>query len=311
MISVNDDEDLHFRKAEFDPKICPISCPRPCEKVCPAWAIPPISSQITTGVIADKCYGCGRCILSCPLGLITEKSYQSDVSTINSLLASGQVDAIEIHTGRNHQQSFQNLWNKIGPEVLANLQVISISFPDMDHETIPFIQSLQAIMTENTSLYSQFKGIHIWQADGRPMSGDIGKGASHACIQLATKLLQQQPLNISSTTSLDNVHQTTIDFLDHHNHHLNELNELKESKHFIQLAGGTNNYSFSMAKEVELIGKPGFGGFAFGGYARRQLGKYLNELEKNDSGAKIENHPDVLKYCMKFANELVQSVKSS
>jgi len=33
MISVNDDEDLHFRKAEFDPKICPISCSRPCEKV--------------------------------------------------------------------------------------------------------------------------------------------------------------------------------------------------------------------------------------------------------------------------------------
>ncbi|EPS60720.1 hypothetical protein M569_14083, partial [Genlisea aurea] len=39
MISVNDDEDLHFRKAEFDPNDCPEDCSRPCESVCPANAI--------------------------------------------------------------------------------------------------------------------------------------------------------------------------------------------------------------------------------------------------------------------------------
>ena len=67
MISVNDDQDLHFRKAgnffylianyfemalfwsvefslivllpEFDPENCPLDCSRPCEIVCPANAI--------------------------------------------------------------------------------------------------------------------------------------------------------------------------------------------------------------------------------------------------------------------------------
>jgi hypothetical protein len=40
MMSVNDDaRDPHFRKAAFDAHLCPADCPRPCEKVCPAYAI--------------------------------------------------------------------------------------------------------------------------------------------------------------------------------------------------------------------------------------------------------------------------------
>jgi Fe-S-cluster-containing hydrogenase component 2 len=39
MVSVNDQEDLHFRKASFDPTECPADCPRPCETVCPTQAI--------------------------------------------------------------------------------------------------------------------------------------------------------------------------------------------------------------------------------------------------------------------------------
>ncbi|MEY3853760.1 MAG: hypothetical protein RI910_2740, partial [Verrucomicrobiota bacterium] len=28
-----------FRKAQFDPQRCPVDCPRPCHRVCPALAI--------------------------------------------------------------------------------------------------------------------------------------------------------------------------------------------------------------------------------------------------------------------------------
>ena len=35
MISISDGEDVHFRKATFDPFKCPPTCSRPCEKVCP------------------------------------------------------------------------------------------------------------------------------------------------------------------------------------------------------------------------------------------------------------------------------------
>ena len=37
------------------------------------------------------------------------------------------------------------------------------------------------------------RGLHIWQADGRPMSGDIGQGtAHHAVIDFAGALLSDK-----------------------------------------------------------------------------------------------------------------------
>ncbi|KAI5446590.1 hypothetical protein KIW84_014431 [Lathyrus oleraceus] len=81
MISVNDDKDLHFRKAQFDPEDCPANCSRPCENVCPANAISfqqKSASQILydndaprDGVITERCYGCGRCLPVCPYDKIS------------------------------------------------------------------------------------------------------------------------------------------------------------------------------------------------------------------------------------------------
>ena len=68
MISISDGQDAHFRKAWFDPKLCPKDCPRPCQKACPAKAIKDIG-----GINKNRCYGCGRCLPACPLGLIKEK----------------------------------------------------------------------------------------------------------------------------------------------------------------------------------------------------------------------------------------------
>ena len=75
MVSLNDGEDPHFRKAEFDPGSCPPSCPRPCENICPAQAI--VFDTIAnnySGVIPEKCYGCGRCIPVCPYSIIRTSS---------------------------------------------------------------------------------------------------------------------------------------------------------------------------------------------------------------------------------------------
>ena len=69
MISISDGKDIHFRKAKFDPSKCPPNCPRPCEKICPTFAID------YSGIKKSKCYGCGRCINSCPLNLISEYEY--------------------------------------------------------------------------------------------------------------------------------------------------------------------------------------------------------------------------------------------
>jgi Fe-S-cluster-containing hydrogenase component 2 len=298
MISVNDDEDPHFRKAYFDPIRCPSDCPRPCEKVCPAFAIPSLQSlhDAQNGVVASKCYGCGRCVPVCPLGLIQTESYTVPKETINKLFQSESVDAIEIHTQPNHQSTFADLWSDIGHDVLSRAKVVAVSFPDMGEETLPYLEDLQTIMSSHPE-WKSFTGVNIWQTDGRPMSGDIGKGTAHKSSNLAAVLLDQikSRENLPYQEGLKTETRNQID--------------ITTGRHYLQLAGGTNDYSAKTARDEELIGAQGFGGFAFGGYARKGLVRLLQNLEDQHVGAKIEEHPQVLEDCLTFANRLVSTVK--
>ena len=100
MISISDGNDIHFRKAKFDPLKCPSHCPRPCENVCPTFAID------NFGIKESKCYGCGRCINSCPLHLINEYEYNLSKDDLASKLQKIKPDAVEIHTEINRIDSF-------------------------------------------------------------------------------------------------------------------------------------------------------------------------------------------------------------
>lgn len=289
MVSVNDGQDLHFRKASFDPAQCPPDCPRPCEKVCPAWAIvsPLINSTSATqmdGVISDRCYGCGRCIPTCPLGLIDEVSYVANRNVINALFETGLVDAIEVHTTHGQHSSFAKLWAEIGADILPRAKVIAVSFPDMDAETLPYLSQLQSIMTAHAA-WPSFSGVQIWQTDGRPMSGDVGKGAAHAATQFALNFLRE-----TTEHSWDGI-------------------DLSRGRQYVQLAGGTNDYSPVLANSQGLLGSVGFGGFAFGGYARREIGNLLRSLEDRQPGAKIEDYPAEFDTCYLFSSRLVRSIK--
>ena len=68
MVSISDGKDVHFRKAWFDPNQCPENCTRPCERICPTKAI-----TEKEAINPSLCYGCGRCLPICPMGLISEK----------------------------------------------------------------------------------------------------------------------------------------------------------------------------------------------------------------------------------------------
>lgn len=288
MISVNDDQDLHFRKASFHPEKCPSDCPRPCEKTCPAWAIPPHPTTREEGVLTERCYGCGRCIPSCPLGLIQGISYVADRKVISELFQSGDVDAIEIHTQNGQDSSFSELLHLAGHAVMEKAQVLAISFPDMGHETVPYLEKLQHILCSHPS-WPSFKdrGVQIWQTDGRPMSGDIGKGTAHAAVGFGSRML----------TELS------------YGHGGNEI-DLHQSSHFVQLAGGTNDYSVELARAQGTVERIGFGGFAFGGYARRDIGDVLRQLEDVRPGTHIEDHQKEFRWCLEFATNLVLKVKS-
>lgn len=177
MVSLNDGEDPHFRKAAFDPAACPPACDRPCERVCPAQAI--VFNQSEAGVIDNRCYGCGRCLPICPVQQITTRSYVAAPRVVAPLVLA-HVDAVEIHTQVGRFHDFKRLWSAIAP-FTANLKVISISCPD-DDGLIDYLWSLYELMAPLPCSL-------IWQTDGRPMSGDIGDGTTRAAVKLGKKVL--------------------------------------------------------------------------------------------------------------------------
>jgi Fe-S-cluster-containing hydrogenase component 2 len=286
MVSVNDGEDLHFRKAFFDGSKCPTDCPRPCKRICPALAI---GKHFGTAVDDSKCYGCGRCVSVCPLGLITTNSHQISTEGIRMLLSLDQIDAIEIHSQLLSIDGFDKLWKEIGDVVLKHVKALAISFPNRNEDTIPMLGSIQKIISSTyPELYQNFNGVQIWQTDGRPMSGDLGKGTVHASVAIAKNLIGSS----STRTMLKNY---GIDF--------------DSDRHFIQLAGGVNDYSPIVSEREGLTNLPGFGGFAFGGFARKKLLQYF-ETENIHSLNYLQQHiQEGNTFPIDFVHSVVNSVK--
>lgn len=256
MVSLNDGEDPHFRKAEFNPELCPSDCPRPCESVCPASAI---NHQ---GVIVARCYGCGRCLPICPQQMIVARSYVSTPTAVTFLLQEMDIDAVEIHTQVGHLEDFKRLWIAIQP-LKERLKLIAISCQDHP-DLIDYL----------TALYETISPLScplIWQTDGRPMSGDIGKGTTHPAIKMAQKVLKS------------------------------------ELPGYVQLAGGTNHHTVTKLNEMGLL-KTSYGvsGIAYGSYARTLLLPILEGLESQI----LENDAKSLQETVSKAYTLVRQLKS-
>ena len=290
MVSLNDGEDPHFRKAEFNPILCPSDCPRPCEKICPAQAIIfQNNSDAFSGVIDQRCYGCGRCIPICPQQLIYTRSYVSAPSSFAELIVEAGVDALEIHTKVGHFDDFKRLWSAIAPWV-DQLKLLAISCPDGEG-LIDYLWSLY-------HLIAPLPCPLVWQTDGRPMSGDIGSGATRAAVKLAQKV---QSANLPG---------------------------------YVQLAGGTNNHTVAKLKSVGLFrgedtsivptNQPYIAGVAYGSYARVLLSPILDELEKGNGQAveinsessppafgQLEAMPELLWQAVRSADSLVSQLKSA
>lgn len=254
MVSLNDGEDPHFRKAQFDSTQCPQDCSRPCIQVCPAQAIN------HEGIIDQRCYGCGRCLPVCPTQLIFTRSSVSTPASTTSLINNLGIDALEIHTQVGRLWDFQRLWQAISPAI-SQLKLLSISCQDHP-DLINYL----------TSLYELIQPLPcplIWQTDGRPMSGDLGKGTTHATIKLAQKVLAA---NLPG---------------------------------YIQLAGGTNGHTITKLKEYGLLSQRTgsanhhtnnsrfVAGVAYGSYARSLLTPILQQLEIHMSPSNEEIMPFV------------------
>lgn len=185
MASLNAGEDPHFRKAFFDSAQCPPDCPRPCERVCPALAID------QTGVLQDRCYGCGRCEPVCPLGLVEFVSKTYALPELVQFLVEAGIDAIEVHTQPTSIEPFCALFAELKP-LLPRLKVFSVSVPDGEGLE-NFVQHV-GLVIQDSSLSGQAKRHLVWQTDGRPMSGDLKAiSTSRQGLALATKFHTFQP----------------------------------------------------------------------------------------------------------------------
>jgi Fe-S-cluster-containing hydrogenase component 2 len=125
MVSLSDGEDPHFRKAWFDPRRCPADCPRPCERVCPALAIG-VPATGAPGVLAERCYGCGRCLPACPLGLIEERPRLLPPEAVAPLLAELRPEAVELHTSPGRQRAFERRLDQLQASGLT-LERVAVS----------------------------------------------------------------------------------------------------------------------------------------------------------------------------------------
>ncbi|KAG6509520.1 hypothetical protein ZIOFF_027513 [Zingiber officinale] len=278
MLSVNDDkEDVHFRKAEFDPEDCPSDCPRPCEKVCPASAI--VIQRVVEGggsvennrldklqggVITERCYGCGRCFSSCPYDRISATTYARDPTTTSKLLQRSDVDAIEIHTSGRRTDLFNLLWDSL-VDSIENAKLVAVS---------------QVL-------------------DGRPMSGDIGKGATREAIAFAIQLAAtcNKPHGFYQLAGGTNAF--TIESLKKYG--------LFQTNHIDYVVG---NSSEARIEDEQIDPRQAYiGGIAYGGYARKIVGKILCKLPRQDGHAWIEDHPEYLLEALNEALTLVGPVK--
>lgn len=261
MVSINDGEDPHFRKAYFNINSCEKDCPRPCEKICPADAIK--FNEQNQGVIEELCYGCGRCLPICPINIIETKSTIISLEQVLTWLDEVPINALEIHTQQGHFEHFVKVWDSIKP-YLTKLQLIAISCPYTD----TVIEYLQNIYQYIQPVQIPF----IWQTDGRPMSGDIGSGTTHLTIKYAQKFKQ---------TNLPG---------------------------FIQLAGGTNEYTVAKLHSLDLI--PSLvSGIAYGSKGRKILADILQKLEETSPNNQIEDYPELLWQGVKKAFTLLAPLK--
>ncbi|MGF1489066.1 MAG: circadian clock protein LdpA [Prochloraceae cyanobacterium] len=287
MVSLNDGEDPHFRKAQFNWQECLAGCSRPCQTICPAAAIDfkEIAAR-DTAIIADRCYGCGRCLPVCPVEIITTRSIEVKKEAIAAEIGAMDVDAIEIHTAVGNEIAFKQLWQAISPQI-EKLKLISISCGDRPG----LIDYLKYLYETITPLPIPL----VWQTDGRPMSGDIGAGTTRATVKLAQKVIEA---NLPGYVQL-----------------AGGTNHVTVSK--IQALGLLkNNYQKS----------PYIAGVAYGSYARSLLSPILEKLEKLDALAKsnkgsdlpratpkhslgLEEYSDLLSEATELAYSLVSQLK--
>jgi len=332
MVSLNDGEDPHFRKAEINAIECPSECDRPCERVCPAQAIVfHRPSDNYSGVLSKNCYGCGRCLPICPPQIIYTRAYVSTPGAIAPLVLATGVDAVEIHTQVGRIAEFERLWLSIAPWI-DRLKLVAISCPDGDG-LVEYLQSLERLI-------SPLPCPIIWQTDGRPMSGDIGDGTTLAAVKLGQKVLAAglpgyvqlaggtNSYTVAKLQALRLLRSRGVGEKDKGNEgdkgDKGDKEAILATSHQPPVTHSPPDYAANVAEDISVsaasrLSPPDFyiSGVAYGSYARVLLSPILHQLEQMEVNraneraiARLEDVPELLWQAVELAYSLVSQLKS-
>ena len=278
MLSLSDGADPHFRKAWFDPARCPPSCPRPCARVCPALAIPTPGSgagpsgEAGIGVLAGRCYGCGRCLPACPLGLIEGRDHNLPPDQVAALLADLRPDAVELHTRIGRAEAFaERLGQVLSSGVPLRRLAVSCGLESAAvagvNPAVPMPEALARELWQRHEQLLQAELAPLWQLDGRPMSGDVGAGTARAAVRLLEAVAPLAPPGP------------------------------------LQLAGGTNERTLPLVQRLDPELQRAVAGVAFGSVARARLQPLL--LQAQGRGGRLLDQADLLPLASAIARGLV------
>ncbi|HSM83051.1 MAG TPA: LdpA C-terminal domain-containing domain, partial [Nodosilinea sp.] len=162
---------------------------------------------------------------------------------------------------------FAQLWQRLQPW-RPYLKVISISCPDHD-QVVPYLEHLYALM-------APLEVPLIWQTDGRPMSGDLGKGTTHAAIRLAQKILEAglpgyvQPAGGTNGYTVGKLLDLGL---------INNAPSIASPQIFPSSAGSLPS-AFGKANSAPAAMSSTIAGIAYGSYGRAQLLPLLDSIDQ-------------------------------
>ena len=247
MASIQLDKDPHFRKAEVDYNLCDLC--GACVKVCPTEAF----GIERTGDGAnrrwgehdqfkykiERCFGCGICPDVCHVDALTMMDTKpTPKETLIEMISLG-IKSVEFHFGKNYG-IIEEIWDEI-KDLVKELTLLSFSIGS------GLLSDKEIKNAANLCFKLAGRDI-ILQCDGTPMSGALEKKSMNG--------------NNSDNKSFQ----------------VAGIIEKENLPVYLQISGGTNQYSFNRSIDAGLH----INGIAIGSYARKQLMPYMEKLTSDE-----------------------------
>ncbi len=216
MVSVNVDQDPHFRRVELDLDTC-TEC-LACIPTCPSEAFSYESAQFRYDI--NLCFGCANCLEDCPVTALELKQWSTfDPAALVELQQLG-ANAIELHLNHN-LDAFSEFYKQFN--LKFELESFCIGSEPLTEQQLE--ESVISIVEHFTNKYGVEQSFII-QTDGIPMSGARDLGAN------------------KDLTSMQNAN-LVINYLSKYYPERNNI--------FVQLAGGIDEKSLARAHELGIL----------------------------------------------------------